>query len=202
MLARVPEHRPPGFFETLQPEPLPGLQGKTVIQVTIGDYHYAALTNKGEMYTWGKNDHGELGLGHGIGDLEEPTPVRFPLAPDVPGDGPAAKHEQDEGEEAFVFSITAAGWHTGALLLGDPRKPTVQALGRLQSPSLPGQAPSGQSIGGAPPPTPGEPRFGLPMFRVGFPGRIGFAGRGARGGGSLSPPSRVWRPRDADPNAD
>lgn len=202
MLARIPEHRPPGFFDSLQPEPLPGLQGKTVIQVAIGDYHYAALTNKGEMYTWGKNDHGELGLGHGVGDLDEPTRVRFPLAPTTSEDTPAARLEQGEEEDAFVFSITAAGWHTGALLLGDPRKPTVQALTRLQNPTLPGRAPSERSGPAAPVADPAEPRLGLPMFRVGFPGRIGLAARGARGGAGVSPPTRLWRPRGANPGTD
>ncbi|XP_033099714.1 RCC1-like G exchanging factor-like protein [Anneissia japonica] len=34
-----------------------------VTQIHCGMHHFAALTNTGEMYTWGQNAHGSLGLG-------------------------------------------------------------------------------------------------------------------------------------------
>ncbi len=37
------------------------LQDKFVIQVAVGRYHTIAVTNKGELYSWGLNDWGQLG---------------------------------------------------------------------------------------------------------------------------------------------
>jgi SCF-associated factor 1 len=67
------------------PEIIPSLQYRDVISVVLGDYHYGALTSKGELYvkafcfpiaafdaqiglechrfTWGQYSHGALGLG-------------------------------------------------------------------------------------------------------------------------------------------
>lgn len=42
---------------------LRGLFGFGVIQVECGEFHSAALTSGGEMWTWGRGKHGQLGLG-------------------------------------------------------------------------------------------------------------------------------------------
>ena len=39
------------------------LPGETIIQVTSGGYHSAALTSSGRLFTWGLNDYGQLGDG-------------------------------------------------------------------------------------------------------------------------------------------
>ncbi|XP_006143351.2 E3 ISG15--protein ligase HERC5 [Tupaia chinensis] len=39
------------------------LQEKTIIQITCGDYHSLALSKGGELFAWGQNSHGQLGLG-------------------------------------------------------------------------------------------------------------------------------------------
>ncbi|KAJ2952078.1 hypothetical protein O0L34_g4345 [Tuta absoluta] len=39
------------------------LATKNVIQIGCGAYHSAALTNNGEIYTWGANTYGQCGLG-------------------------------------------------------------------------------------------------------------------------------------------
>lgn len=44
-----------------QPEMIPELQARGVIKVTMGDYHYGALTEKGEVLTWGSFSRGALG---------------------------------------------------------------------------------------------------------------------------------------------
>ncbi|SPO29825.1 related to SAF1 - protein involved in proteasome-dependent degradation [Ustilago trichophora] len=44
-----------------QPELIPELQAKGVIKVTMGDYHFGALTDKGEILTWGSFSNGALG---------------------------------------------------------------------------------------------------------------------------------------------
>lgn len=82
---------------------LPELQYKSVISVVLGDYHFAALTADGKLYTWGSYSDGALGLGNkGMreGRVTSPTQVKF-----------------DDGEGSFCFAVAAAGHHTGALLL-------------------------------------------------------------------------------------
>jgi chromosome segregation ATPase len=45
------------------PHLVKALQGKDVIQVGCGEYHSAALTSSGELYTWGDGGDGQLGHG-------------------------------------------------------------------------------------------------------------------------------------------
>lgn len=105
-------------LEEIAAKPLPVLDG-AVVQFVAGDWHNAALTNKGDMYTWGEDGHGQLGLNPGDrgGQLyrvyrgqrqTEPKKVTFPA--------------DDNGQKAFVFSICAAGMHSGALVLGNKRQ--------------------------------------------------------------------------------
>lgn len=39
------------------------LATKHIVQIACGQYHSMALTNSGELYTWGANAYGQLGLG-------------------------------------------------------------------------------------------------------------------------------------------
>uniref|UniRef100_A0A2K6DEK5 HECT and RLD domain containing E3 ubiquitin protein ligase 5 n=1 Tax=Macaca nemestrina TaxID=9545 RepID=A0A2K6DEK5_MACNE len=39
------------------------LQEKKIIQITCGDYHSLALSKGGELFAWGQNLHGQLGVG-------------------------------------------------------------------------------------------------------------------------------------------
>ncbi|XP_037686168.1 E3 ISG15--protein ligase HERC5 isoform X2 [Choloepus didactylus] len=39
------------------------LQEKNIIQITCGDYHSLALSKGGELFAWGQNVHGQLGVG-------------------------------------------------------------------------------------------------------------------------------------------
>jgi len=39
------------------------LPGETIIQVSLGSSHSAALTSEGRLFTWGRNDNGQLGDG-------------------------------------------------------------------------------------------------------------------------------------------
>ncbi|KAL7424224.1 hypothetical protein Q5752_001810 [Cryptotrichosporon argae] len=181
---RVPANFPEAG--TWRPSHVPELEGKRVLQYVAGDYHSAALTTDGVLYTWGQNAHGQLGLGAAatgvrLGSVQDrPTKVEF------------------ADEDAFVFAVTAAGWHTGALVLGDPRErakdavavPVEQAQGDTD------EEPHAPMPGAFPGPTPltgtgmgmgaglgGGMRGG--MFRIGFAGRgvARGAGRGAAAGG-------------------
>lgn len=114
-----------------KPQVIPELQNKNIISVVLGDYHNAALAANGKLYTWGAFSHGALGLGdplslplgvpggfkernqllraqeRGYGtppDVTVPTEVRF-------------DHGRKTPKDRFCFSVTAAGWHTGALVI-------------------------------------------------------------------------------------
>ncbi|KAL5810450.1 hypothetical protein ACOSQ4_027018 [Xanthoceras sorbifolium] len=47
---------------TLEPHEVSGL-GKEISQISAGYHHSSAITVDGELYIWGKNSHGQLGLG-------------------------------------------------------------------------------------------------------------------------------------------
>ena len=40
------------------------LKGKQIISIAAGNDHSAAITQGGEIFMWGRNDSGQLGLGH------------------------------------------------------------------------------------------------------------------------------------------
>ena len=46
-----------------KPTPVAGMRGKKVIQVAVGALHCLALTETGQVYAWGDNDHGQQGSG-------------------------------------------------------------------------------------------------------------------------------------------
>ena len=174
----------------LLPLPVPALEGKKIIQIASGDYHEVALTEGGEVWTWGQGDHGQLGIGKTIRMAEDPERVIF-------------AGEEEDGKRRFAFGVTAAGWHTGALLLGDdplhPIQATVSTSAKTprnaQSAGAEG-APNPWADVGPPGPTPDMPgphptqagpgpntglgAIGHPIFRIGFAGRGSAIGNVAR----------------------
>lgn len=46
-----------------RPTLVEALAAKRVTRVSCGAYHTAAITSRGEMWTWGRGDHGQLGHG-------------------------------------------------------------------------------------------------------------------------------------------
>lgn len=119
---------------TTQPKIIPELQHKSVISVVVGDYHNAALTATGKLLTWGGYSNGGLGLGDPL-KLEPGTPGAFANDRDLAAaqsrdrmrvpEPPAVSvptevrfdHSSKKPRERFCFSVTAAGWHTGALVI-------------------------------------------------------------------------------------
>lgn len=55
------------------PRRLEALSGVRVTAIACGDAHGAAVGWSGDVYTWGRGGHGQLGLGH---TLDVPTPTR------------------------------------------------------------------------------------------------------------------------------
>ncbi|XP_042494546.1 ultraviolet-B receptor UVR8-like isoform X7 [Macadamia integrifolia] len=46
------------------PQPIKALQGVMIKQIACGDSHCLAVTIEGEVQSWGRNQNGQLGLGH------------------------------------------------------------------------------------------------------------------------------------------
>lgn len=49
------------------PRTVEALRGKNIVQVTCGSYHTAAITDRGELYSWGGGMYGKLGHGNESG---------------------------------------------------------------------------------------------------------------------------------------
>ena len=49
------------FDDVLQPVRVVALSGEEVVEIVVGRVHAAAKTKFGDVYTWGQNDHGQLG---------------------------------------------------------------------------------------------------------------------------------------------
>ncbi|XP_076831361.1 putative E3 ubiquitin-protein ligase HERC4 [Brachyhypopomus gauderio] len=97
--------------------PIKGLCGKNVIQVSCGDQHSVALTKDGQLFTWGQNSSGQLGVGKGKYSSLSPQPLKslcgIPLGQISAG-----------GDNSFALSLSGAvfGWgrnNAGQLGLGD-----------------------------------------------------------------------------------
>eukprot|EP01104_Vermistella_antarctica_P015030 TRINITY_DN4850_c0_g1_i2.p1 TRINITY_DN4850_c0_g1~~TRINITY_DN4850_c0_g1_i2.p1 ORF type:complete len:374 (+),score=54.17 TRINITY_DN4850_c0_g1_i2:200-1321(+) len=71
------------------------LQGHTITKIDCGQDHMAAITDEGELFTWGYGANGRLGLGDEI-DQFEPKIV-----------------EGMKGK--FVVDVDCGGYHTGAI---------------------------------------------------------------------------------------
>lgn len=122
---------------------IPELQYKSIISVVLGDYHFAALTSDGKLYTWGRFSAGALGLGD-PGQLEVGAPggyktqdqldqVRIrrrriePPEVEVPS-LVRFDHGEKTRKDKFCFAVAAAGWHTGALVLDPESDVCIQLL--------------------------------------------------------------------------
>uniref|UniRef100_A0A1B0AIV8 HECT-type E3 ubiquitin transferase n=1 Tax=Glossina pallidipes TaxID=7398 RepID=A0A1B0AIV8_GLOPL len=49
-----------------KPQPIQGLRGRKVIHVAVGALHCLAVTDIGQVYAWGDNDHGQQGSGNTV----------------------------------------------------------------------------------------------------------------------------------------
>ncbi|XP_007439326.3 E3 ISG15--protein ligase HERC5-like, partial [Python bivittatus] len=59
-----------------KPRLLKELRNKQIVQIACGDHHSMALSKGGELFVWGQNEHGQLGVGREMDLTEEPQLVR------------------------------------------------------------------------------------------------------------------------------
>ncbi|CAM9729691.1 unnamed protein product [Ascophyllum nodosum] len=55
-----------GTDDQLTPSPLETFEDHIIVDVQAGHAFALALTSEGEVFSWGRNDHGQLGLGGGL----------------------------------------------------------------------------------------------------------------------------------------
>eukprot|EP00164_Ancoracysta_twista_P004908 GFYU01006672.1.p1 GENE.GFYU01006672.1~~GFYU01006672.1.p1 ORF type:complete len:690 (+),score=188.72 GFYU01006672.1:180-2249(+) len=122
-----------GYGDTLQqksPRFVEALKGKVILQVACGRYHMAALTDTGDVYSWGYGSYGQLG--HGGARNQEPTPglVEMLQGKRVRQIACGANHTVVLTDEGDVYSWGGSG--DGQLGHGDKKKlvkpKAVQAL--------------------------------------------------------------------------
>ncbi|XP_053477985.1 probable E3 ubiquitin-protein ligase HERC3 isoform X1 [Ictalurus furcatus] len=100
------------------PKTCGSLTNRQIAQVACGNYHSVVLTKDGQLFTWGQNSSGQLGLGKGEPSrADSPQPLKslcgIPLAQISAG-----------GDHSFALSLSGAvfGWgrnSAGQLGLGD-----------------------------------------------------------------------------------
>lgn len=80
------------LLRTSRPQLLDGFNGERVVQVACGAFHSAAVTEKGYVYIWGKEDYGMLGIGQ---SSDQQIPKRIEFFDDIP-----------------ILRVSCGGWHT------------------------------------------------------------------------------------------
>lgn len=98
---------------TDHPVIIPELQNSGVIQVVIGDYHYMALKDSGDMLSWGLELKSQGCLG--LGDLTQQKEF-------VTMEGPSSRVMRPQrvpkpSPDGKWMAAVAAGWHSGGLFV-------------------------------------------------------------------------------------
>ncbi|CAM8973960.1 unnamed protein product [Rhodiola kirilowii] len=68
---------------TSQPILVHGLSGLTVVDIAAGGWHSTALTSDGEVYGWGRGEHGRLGFGDDKSSKMVPQKVQLLSGEDI-----------------------------------------------------------------------------------------------------------------------
>ena len=78
-----------------------------IVDISAGSSHTLALSNRGEVWGWGRNNFGQLGL-EGTEWLDEPRVIR-------------------ELSDKFILQISAGSWHSCAWTSPPPPSPATSA---------------------------------------------------------------------------
>ncbi|KAK8928396.1 Ultraviolet-B receptor UVR8 [Platanthera zijinensis] len=66
-----------------QPVPVQDLAGLSLVDIAAGGWHSTALTNNGEVYGWGRGEHGRLGFGDDKSSKMVPQKVQLLAGEDI-----------------------------------------------------------------------------------------------------------------------
>lgn len=66
-----------------QPVPVQGLSGLNLVDIAAGGWHSTALTDEGEVYGWGRGEHGRLGFGEDKSSKMVPQRVQYLAGEDI-----------------------------------------------------------------------------------------------------------------------
>ena len=66
-----------GSSSSEKTKPLPNLINQRIVQVTCGEFHSMALSDKGDLYTWGMGFEGQLGLNNQYKVASSPRYLNF-----------------------------------------------------------------------------------------------------------------------------
>lgn len=92
-----------------QPRLIEALSGIKIIDVAAGGWHSAALSAFGDLYTWGWNSHGQLGLRMfkgKEGDLHNKNPAVYTLPKLIEA------FDDDNCEELQILEVSCGSKHT------------------------------------------------------------------------------------------
>ena len=62
--------------DRLEPVPINQLSKFKVLHLATGAMHCVAVLDMGNCYSWGKNSHGQLGIGTKQTEIFKPTPIK------------------------------------------------------------------------------------------------------------------------------
>ena len=107
------------------PRPVEGLEGQRIIKIASGQNDGAAINTDGELFMWGPNNHGQLGLGDTI-QRRSATHVHFPPRVRIEDVSIGAAHTLALSSEGRVYSFGLG--KTGVLGHGDTLSRTTPTL--------------------------------------------------------------------------
>lgn len=67
----------------MKPQNVPTLASYFIEDIAVGVDHTLALTSSGDMWAWGNNSDGQLGLGHTSSPVREPQMVPGLVGKDI-----------------------------------------------------------------------------------------------------------------------
>lgn len=106
--------------DALEPTPIEALADEDIVQIAAGYDHSLALTANGHIYTWGRNNLGQLGLSDSFIDIY--SMEDFPRLVDQASISPPEENDDDDApsdESPVLFSQIAAGNGRSAAITTD-----------------------------------------------------------------------------------
>lgn len=131
--------------------PMRGLQGVVIRAVGCGSDHCVALAAEGQVYAWGRNESGQLGVGD-YDDREAPCEAPLP-------DGQHASEVSCAQESTLVLTVDGTAFSCGSDEFGQLGRRPPHPAGGSGPPSVRARAGGGEGgvANGPPPRAPGGP---------------------------------------------